>query len=144
MRFMRNGRALVDDLNISDEELGARLREFIVEADHGSWDGVPYRDLRAYSRFMDDLARWVYGSQPTETEQQQMNSLMRRLMSQEPTPAAARPTKTLPDGRVFVEISADCWRERGDEGDTTRNTTLAELEQMWHIAFDKQPRIYPE
>lgn len=63
MRFLNAGRALIADQNVSDEELGALLREFIIEADHGSWDGVPYRDLRAISRFMADLATYHSGAQ---------------------------------------------------------------------------------
>lgn len=120
MRFLNAGRALVADQNISDEELGALLREFIIEADHGSWDSVPYRDLRAISRFMADLATYHRGAQLDRYRDQRSPTFME-----------------LADGRVYVEISDNCWRPRGDEGDTTRSVTEAELIKMGELARER-------
>lgn len=46
---------------VSDAELGNRFRSFIVEAQHGNWDGVEELELLAAGRFLYDLGCWLKG-----------------------------------------------------------------------------------
>lgn len=44
--------------NHTCQEIGANLISFLMEAEHGDWDGVPSRDKAAMSRLIDDLRSW--------------------------------------------------------------------------------------
>lgn len=41
------------------QDIGAALQSFFLEADHGSWDSVPFRDLRAIFRLQADIERYI-------------------------------------------------------------------------------------
>lgn len=49
----------------TSEQIGAMFVEFVLEAQHGSWDGVPSKDKAAMGRFLQDLSLWIghYGDQ---------------------------------------------------------------------------------
>lgn len=47
------------ELLISNEELGARFREYILESDHQSWDGHERRDLTGVERMLADFNIYI-------------------------------------------------------------------------------------
>jgi hypothetical protein len=47
---------------MTDAQLGAAVREFIEEANHGGWDGwegLPKRELRGMLALLRDLTYWL-------------------------------------------------------------------------------------
>jgi len=47
---------------ISDEQLGALVREYIEEAQHGSWEGFTFTDLLGFHTVLGDMVRFYEAS----------------------------------------------------------------------------------
>jgi hypothetical protein len=52
---------------LSSQQIGKAFVTFLLEAQHGSWDGVPSRDKAAMGRFVEDFTGWLKHSAPKDT-----------------------------------------------------------------------------
>ena len=53
----------IDLDRLDDAELGRMVREYVLESQHGSWDGITGYELLAWARMLADISRYIRSSQ---------------------------------------------------------------------------------
>ena len=57
-RIQQPYHSVIETGSINNERLGALLREYVAEADHGGWEGFSFQERLGINAFLADLARY--------------------------------------------------------------------------------------